>query len=595
MTSLPLSEDAIQRILEEAEQGHSAAQYYFHSDQTATMHPSGSEPKLHDPAFADAELVQLHLLMQERARRQRESLKLYQPLPFQAAFHVSDAPERSIRGSNRAGKTLSAGVEFARAVTNTDPHRKYPSSGRAVIVGRDEKHCGEVLFRKLFKPGAFRVIRDEVTRKWRTYDPKTDHLRRKESRPAPPLIPGRFYSPSDVSWSKKREEIPRKVKLNTGWEIYFFSSLGVAPQGWDVDIVWFDEEIEHPSWYTEMAARLIDRSDYDEAQERWIGGKFLWSATPQAGTIRLFEIHKKAEEERGTPKPKVEEFHSTIFDNKYLSGRAIQAFCEKLEGNDDELRIRVYGEFALLGMRVYSELAFKGVHGCESFAIPDDWTRYICVDPGRQVCAILFAAVPPPTDPRHRQVFLYDEAYIKRCSADRFAEVLVHKIGQSVIYEALIDHHAGRITEMGSGETVEEQYRRALVKQKVKFAKSNSAIFTWASDDIDGGIEAVRAGLHVRNGKARWQVMHDRLPHLIHEAEQYAYKKDAKTGLVTDRPLQINNHLMDDWRYLALHNLKWHRPVAKVAKKGNYAFQYLEEKRKKKGVGSDGRRSIRVG
>ena len=58
-----------------------------------------------------------------------------------------------MRAANRAGKTLSAAIEFARAVTGQDPHNKYPkTAGRAMIVCKNEKQCGEVIFKKLFKP-----------------------------------------------------------------------------------------------------------------------------------------------------------------------------------------------------------------------------------------------------------------------------------------------------------------------------------------------------------------------------------------------------------------------------------------------------------
>lgn len=576
---------------------HERAEAHYSQGFDQPLHPMGHRPK-QDTPYTEAEIAQFHLLLHEQARRSKESLRLYEPLPFQEGFHTSDAPERSIRGSNRSGKTLSAAVEFARAVTGQDPYGKYPRTGRAIIVGKDEKHCGEVLFRKLFKPGAFRVIRDAASRQWRPFNPTLDDHRRKERRNAPPLIPNRFYSDKDISWSKKREEIPKKIVVNAGkdteWEIYFFSSLGEAPQGWDVDVVWFDEEIEHPSWYPEMAARLVDRSEYHEDQGRWIGGKFFWSATPQAGTIQLFKIHQRADDERGSPTPRVTEHTATLFDNDYLSNKAKQAFVDKLGDNEDEARVRIYGEFALLGMRVYSDFFPKGAHGCDPFEIPHDWCRYISIDPGRQVCAVLFMAIPPPGTTHSHHVFAYDELYIKRCSAERLAELLYHKISGIPIYEALIDGHAGRITEMGSGRTVEQQYREAMEKKHIRFEKSNSVQFTWGDDDIMAGIEAVRSLLSIRDGRARLQVFRGRCPNLVKEMEEYAYKKDVASGTVTDKPLAINNHLCDTLRYAASHGLPYRRPKNKK-RRGNYAFQYLEDKKRRKAGRSGHGSAVRIG
>jgi hypothetical protein len=554
-----------------------------------------------DTPFSEAEVTQFHLLLHERTRRKKEALRLYEPLPYQSDFHRSDAPERSIRAGNRAGKTLAAAVEFARAVTGQDPHGKYPRSGRAIIVGKDEKHCGEVLFRKLFRPGGFKVIRDEVTRQWRSYDPNTDEPRRKERRNAPPLIPSRFYSQGDIAWGKKREEIPRKIVLNAGtdteWEIYFFSSLGEAPQGWDVDIVWFDEEIEHPSWYVEMAMRLVDRSEYNEEEQRWIGGKFLWSATPQAGTLRLFEIHKRAAACLGDPKPQVTEHWATIFDNRYLAEKSKMQALAKLGGNEDEIRVRIYGEFALAGMRIYGEFNQHGPHCCSSFSIPSDWCRYISIDPGRQVCAVLFLAVPKPLPSAHEHfghVYIYDELYLKRCTAEILADHLWLKLQEHTVYEAIIDTHESRKHETASGITVDEQYRRAMEKKGIRFEATNSVTFTAGSDDVQSRILAVKSGLRIEEGRSvRWVVFRDKCPNFVWEAENYCNKKDVKHGIVTDEPLKLHDHLMDAWAMAAAHGLPYRRPKAKVRKP--YAFEYLEEKKRKRRDRSGYGNSIKVG
>jgi hypothetical protein len=487
--------------------------------------------------LSEAEQQYFAALLYERIRRDNEALRLYAPLPFQDSFHSSHAPERSLRAANRAGKTLSAAIEFARAVTGQDPYEKYPKAGgRAIIVCKNEKQCGEVVYKKLFKPGAFWIIRDEQTRAWRPYIPSVDAHRKSERKKAPPLIPKRFYNDRDISWSKKNAEIPEKIVLKNGWGIYFFSSLGQAPQGWDVDLAWFDEEIVHPSWYGEIAARLIDRAEYDEARGVWVGGKFFWSATPQAGTLRLYEIHQRSIECSQDRHPAVTEHHATMHDNTYLSDGAKAMFAAKLENNEDEAAIRIYGEFALLGLRIFQEFAPRGVHGCKAFDIPKDWTRYISVDPGRQVCAVLFAAVPPPGDKRHKHIFFYDELYIRRCNAAIFAEKLAQKIGHDVIYEALIDHHAGRMTEIGSGKTVEQQYKAALKAKRVKFAKTNSPAFTWGSDDVEARILAVKSGLQVRDGASRFVVFTDKCQALVKEATEYCNARDAKTGLPLDKP-----------------------------------------------------------
>lgn len=593
----PISEEKFREILEEA---HRQARDYCYSGHHGPATYTVGLEVLPESPFTEAEVAQFQLYVQELARREKEALAIYAPLPFQRDFHRSHAPERSIRGSNRSGKTLSAAVEFGRAVTGQDPYNKYPRSGRAFVVAKDEKKIGEVIYPKLFKPGAFKVIRDETTKKWRTYDPETDNARKKERRNAPPIIPRRFYSIKDLAWSKKKEEIPKKIKIRVDkdneWEVSFFSSLGEAPQGVDVDLIWFDEEIEHPSWYNEMAMRLIDRSEWDEERQCFIGGKFFWSATPQAGTLRLFEIHRRAAEEIGKAHPAVTEHHATMFDNKYLPERAREVAIAKLAGNEEEIRVRIYGEFALTGMRVYPEFDPGGVHGCLSFPIPDNWCRYIAVDPGFQVCAVLFAAVPPPSHKDRDRIYIYDELYIKHCDAEKFAEALAHKIGRQNIHEAIMDHHMGRYTEVASGLTVEEQYRRALLVRKVRFGSTNGVSFTWGSDDVPGRITAVHSWLFVGpDDQSRVVVFRDQCDNLVKEMERYCYKKNKLLGVMTNEPLKINDHLCDCMAYLAMHGLPYRRPRSTPMSRGNYAFQYLQDKKARNREKDGWGRSVKVG
>ena len=125
-----------------------------------------------------------------------------------------------------------------------------------------------------------------------------------------------------------------------------------------MDVVWFDEEIEHPQWYPEMSARLIARRRVSMRTGHTMSGKFIWSATPQAGTQRLYELTVRADDCKLNDNPPIQVFHSTLFDNTYLSDATKNEFVSKMEGNEDEMGIRIYGKFAILGQksvpRIYS-------------------------------------------------------------------------------------------------------------------------------------------------------------------------------------------------------------------------------------------------
>jgi hypothetical protein len=571
-------------------------------DLMAAMNP---EPPPPPPAALTAtEREALRELLKEYAKRQKDALKLFVPMPEQERFFESDAGERIALGGNRGGKTTVTCVEIARAVRGEDPHDKYPKeSGRAVLVGKDLIHCSKVFYRKLFRPGAFKIIRDRETHEWRTFRPNDiiDMMDEDQAEPAPPLIPSSFVK--SISWENKKEEIPKTITLKNGWELCFFSSIGAPPQGWDVDLVGFDEEIEHPLWYREMSARLLDRRKKNWHTGKVKSGKFIWSATPQAGTATLYELKRRAdrEVEDGVEKPSIEAFAFGLLQNTHMSQEAINEFVNKLRDDEEEYRVRVLGEFALVGTRVYGEFTPQGPHGCDSFPIPPDWTLYASLDPGRQVCAILFAACPPPglvvwVETKDGpvclgkdRVFLFDECYIKKANAEIVATKVAERLGGRRIEKWYIDARAGRITEIGSGKTHEQQYREAFVRHGV-FDKPSAPKkirptgFVWSTmsggDDVKAGIEAVRLGLHLNDdGYSKWCVFRDKLKNFLHEAELYSYKR-LPNGLVTDEVLKQTDHLMDDWRYLACAKLRWVRGQKPNGIPG-YTNEILAKKRAK--------------
>ena len=485
---------------------------------------------------------QLRDLLAEMNRRRREALKLFKPMPSQAAFFACKSPERLVRGGNRGGKTLAAAVEVARAVTGQDPYGKYPkTNGRFALVGWDLQHCADVMFRKLFRPGAFKIIKDPVTGDYRAYDPSikydADHEYLAEE--APPLIPRRFVK--SISWEDKKRGIPKLVELTTGWEITFYSSKSDPPQGIDIDGAWFDEEIQIPLWYREISARFLDRRR-KSADGTTLWPMFIWSATPLAGTEQLLELSNRAEDEVNSPNPTTSEFLLGLLDNTSISEDSKKEFIKKM-ANEDEYRVRVLGDFAILGTRIYSEFSPRGMHKIESFPIPLDWTRYCAIDPGRQVCAVLFAAVPPPSHPLSGHVIIYKELYIKQCDAKKFAAKMEESIRDEQIQEWWIDHQAGRMTEIGSGRTPEEQYSEELKALRVG-SVVNKHSFSWGSPDLGAGILSVRSCLCPiqKDNKPRFLFMTDNLKNLCNEIERYSYKRNS-TGQVTDEVVKKNDHL----------------------------------------------------
>jgi hypothetical protein len=527
-----------------------------------------------EPQIFQAEIAQrftfqrIRQLAQEMASRRMEALRLYEPTKDQESFHRSNAQIRVVRGSNRAGKTLASHLEVARAVLGVDPHGKYPKrDGRCILVGKDLRHIGQVMWRKLSKPGAFKMIRDINTKEWRAFRPwnAEDLEREAEAKPAPPLIPARCIE--NIAWEDKKNGVPAAVYLTSGWEIRCFSSLGKPPNGIDVDLSIFDEEITDPDWYPEIIARLLDRQ-----------GKFVWSATPQAGSDELYDLHERAVKERmlfEKGRRQVEEFILLLEDNPHIKEEDKLKFIQNL--SEEERRVRVQGDFAITSFKVYPEFSMP-VHGIDLDEIPPHWTRYAAVDPGHQVCAVLFAAVPPPEE--GDMIVLYDELYLREADAIKFAENLKIKVGQDNFQAFIIDRHMAIHTELGRGKTVMQQYSEAMEEFGVKSAGTGSG-FILGNDDVSGGIMAVHGAMRVRpDGTPKLRVRRGWLPNF--EDEIRRYHKLRVNGVLTDKPNQKrNNHLADATRYLIMYEPQFVRAKAKKKDKAG-AIKAFRDKEKRK-------------
>lgn len=530
-------------------------------------------------ALPDGAALLAKRVLNELAGRQCEALRLYVPLPKVATLHSDDVRTKIALGSNQAGKTLGAAVEFARAVTGQDPFDKYPKTdGIAFVFGLDGKHLGSTIYRKVFRAGAFQMIRDEVTNLWRVFNPVTDKARKHLVKPAPPLIPPRFIK--HIAWEEKKAQIPKIITLKNGWELHFFSSRGSKPQGQQIDLWWIDEEILDESLHDELIGRTMMRR-----------GKGLWSATPQNASLQLFNLHELAEQQENAPVPDVREYKFRIVDNPFIEEEEKERIYRMW--SDEQRDIRYHGEFAIRHLIIYPEFSAP-LHGYDdNFVPPDDWSLYFATDPGYETCATLFLAVPP----RHvgRFVVVYDELYLHHCDAAIYAKGVASKTRNTQYEAAFIDYRYGRQHETGTGMTYEEHYRRALKKAGVEFR--NGTYYTWAADNPKAGIEAVRDWLRIvpSTGKPFLRVCTGRVPNFMSEIKRYRYKRVRNaTGelVITDEPDKTGrrDHLMDDLRYLAAGGPTWRAPKMRRAcvSPAVRAMQSKKRQLKAKGTIDDG-------
>ena len=495
-------------------------------------------------------------------------MKLYRPTPQQELFHQDTASEVLVIGGNRSGKSLCTFVEDARAVTGQDPFKKYPEKdGIIAIIGKDWKHIGLVVYPMLFKAGAFKMIRDEVTGQWRAYNPTLpgDRDRAAQAKPAPPLIPPRLVAKK--SWVSKASSYIQSCTLTNGWTLHFFSSEGEPFQGVACDRIHIDEDLNNgDAWVQEMQGRLSDRK-----------GRMNWSAMPHSKNDALLGLSERADKlaESGVEKPGVTKHVLRFLDNPHIDD---EEKAKRIAGwadlGPDILRMRSEGEFITDSILCYPTFAMH-VHGYErgdlpENVVPKDWCRYVAVDPGHSVAAALFAAVPPDES----CVLVYDQLYIRNCNAVIFAEKMAEKCRGQEFYAFVIDMHGGRLRDIGSGRLPVEQYTEELRKREVRSETTGSS-FIAGCDDIQARMSAVQSYLHIRpSGTPTLRILRHAVPDLERELRRYKKKTQLVGGVwqVTDAPNTRGEvHACQCLEYLCAYRPRYHKPKVDMRSDDWYA------------------------
>jgi hypothetical protein len=451
-----------------------------------------------------------------------------------------------------SGKSQVSAASVVWAATGTHPWYDYPNENvKIYCVGWDQEHIQKVMWPKIGRAGSIRIIRDEHTRKWRPVVPDApyDSAYLEKQRDAPPFLPPRLIA--DISWYSKKDSCPSKVILRNGSEISFYSSKGTPQQGASIHYWWADEELEHQYWISELERGCVSYN-----------GRGIYSATAQASSEQLYTMHQRATAIEKTHD--VEEFFLLMYDNIYVAKSAKDTFRSQLT-SDEEIQVRIYGKFAITSLAVYPEYDKKD-HIVEDFTIPDDWCRYLVVDPGAAVCAVLFAALPPPMDDKNPlkeyqdRLVIYDELYIKRCSHEIFAERVAQKMGhlkRGGFQGFLIDGRMAKNTEM-TGKTVEALYSEALIDQKI-YSQDTGSDFIHGSPDGRAREESLKMYLRKQ--------FHDSTPRLaIHKkcrnldwefGQQFYVKRD---GQPSDKRRDKHNHAVTCAEYLAAFDPCWIPP-----------------------------------
>jgi hypothetical protein len=556
----------------------------------ARKHPRKANPPIMPsmPTMTQHAASEMKALQGELKERQLEALRLYRPTPKQDEIHRCKASEILVIGGNRSGKSLCTFVEDARAVCGEDPYNKYPKTdGVLVIVGKDWRHIGMVVYPLLFNSGAFKIIKDLQTGEWRPFNPSTDEARRSEAKASPPLIPKRLVK--SKSWVLKSAQYIQTCVLHTGWTIFFFSSEGDPVQGFSCDRAHIDEDINNENWVPELQARLVDRK-----------GCFAWSAMPHSTNNALLGLKERAEEQEEIhgDESTIRQFKLRFLDNPHLDEKEKKKSLARWSAVGlDTVRQRAEGEFITDSVLMYPSFSMQ-VHGyersgLENGQIPADWTRYAVIDPGHSVTAILFAAVPPD----EKFFLLYDQLYLRQCNAKIFGEEFEKKVKDTHFHSFIIDAHGARLRDIGSGRLPSEQYTEQLVQRNIR-SQVTGASFLAGCDDIPARSEATRVAMHIRpDGTTQLRVLSAAVPDLERELKRYRKKVNYVSGVpvVTDAPNTRGEcHLAQCLEYLCAYRPKYHKPPVKSDEKEPWWVKWME-RRKKQRLGAEGGSYVNLG
>jgi hypothetical protein len=274
------------------------------------------------------------------------------------------------------------------------------------------------------------------------------------------------------------------------------------------------------------------------------------------------------EVEQNNPKHILKKFTLRFLDNKHIDSEEKQKNIERWSSlGPEELRMRAEGEFTTESTLMYPTFN-QSVHmlprdELPEGRVPDDWTRYVAIDPGHTVMATLFAAVPPD----ERFLLIYDELYIRNCNALIWGDQFYERAQNQLIYAAIMDMHGGALRDLGSGRLPHELYSEELRKRNYKFFIGGHG-FIPGSDDIPARTALVRQMLHIRgDGSTRLKILQGSCPDLVRELKRYRKKTTTVNGqvFVTDMPQTRGDvHAAQTLEYLCAFEPKYHKPPRKM-------------------------------
>jgi len=245
----------------------------------------------------------------------------------------------------------------------------------------------------------------------------------------------------------------------------------------------------------------------------------LFISTPR-GYNHFFSLWEKGQK----PSKVWKSWKFTTYANTHLPAGEIEK--AKAELDEDTFAQEYLAEF-----RKYTGLVYKDFSReetvIEPLEIPNDWVFYRGIDFGwTHPTAVVFLAISP-----EGKVYLYDEIYERQLKTPDLAEMIKQRSGGRLFSGTFADSaQAAQIAELNS-------YGISVVSVS-KTSKTNEE--SWASYKIKRVAELLR-------GKKLFVLSN--CENTIFEFENYVYCETRKDGQVTEKPMKVNDHLMDALAY----------------------------------------------
>lgn len=517
----------------------------------------------------------LRYAVQHFCDREREALRVYRPITAaQMRVHEMNARECLVRGGKRSGKSTSCAAEVSSRILgipvigpNGEPYPvKYkvstPEDTRTYwFIGWDIKHIGQTIYRLFFEPGLFRVIKDEETGAWRTYNPalEEDACRYEASFPAEPMIPSRLIDEDSWVWVDRAANVFESVRLKNGAKLFAFPSSAKAPKMGDpVDGLFIDEDIEQPHFLDEYQDRLTDRN-----------GWFMWAVWPQVRNFALTALLDRAEAVKDDPDRDIEAVQLLMSENPMISTDAKNKAFDRM-GSADAIARRDRGELLLDAVAMYDYVpvmhrvnklvnddeterppnrmaALRRVLTRNGGKLPWQWTRYLAVDPSHTRTAVLFGVVPPQElddgFPMGNVMVIEDELILLKSTAQTLAAAVKEKIGDRRYQAFIMDRRIGQQTRVGSDITVFHVYGEAFKKAGVT-SRMTKHDFIPGCDRLQYRWGVVRDMLRGTDGQPHLYFLGDYTVNTLKEFSTYRKKQMYESGVyvIKDEPANPRIH-----------------------------------------------------